>query len=728
MVDCSFEYLIPQDKKYNILIVEDSKFFNKKIHSILCKNQNFILSQAFDFEQASSFLKDKKYDFIILDLNLPDAFGENLLLKIKEISDAKIVVLTSQTDAKLREALFGLGIIEYIIKDKDIKSSIKLINRTISLIEKNRQDTILIVTDLQDMRNNLKNILTTREYKVIERTPTIEIKDISDKIKISTIIVDMQLHSIDSFDLLREIKEDIKLCNIPIISISNSNNPDDLSKSLKYGASYFIHQPFNIEEFTLKVDFAVEIYRKRVELLCSQTILQEYKDAVDESNIVSKTDLKGKITYVNKKFCEISGYSENELIGKPHNIIRHEDMSKIAFKELWETILKKESWSGIVKNRKKDGSAYFVQTTVKPILDYADNIIEFIAIRTDITQREKYKEILEKDLTISNNNLRYLSQYEEAISEFVAIFKTDHENYIIYINENFCKLSGYTKDELIGKKCSYIRAQKHVKRGDCDKLLNVLSEKKKVHMLFENVAKDGSTYFTDTKAFPLLDNDENVAEHLFLMYDVTEIVNIHTELEETQKDIIYKMGEIGESRSKETGNHVKRVANYSKILAKLVGLSEKDTEILYTASPMHDIGKVGIPDSILNKPGKLNESEWKVMKTHAKIGYDILKNSKREILKAAALISYTHHEKWDGTGYPRGLKAEQIDIFGRITALADVFDALGSDRVYKKAWKLEDIITLLKNEKGKHFDPKLVNLFLENLDQFLAIKEKYIDL
>ena len=142
---------------------------------------------------------------------------------------------------------------------------------------------------------------------------------------------------------------------------------------------------------------------------------------------------------------------------------------------------------------------------------------------------------------------------------------------------------------------------------------------------------------------------------------------------------------------------------------------------------MHDIGKVAIPDKILKKPGKLTDEEWVIMRSHCKVGYKILKDSSRPILKAAALVAYRHHEKWDGTGYPNGTKGESIHIFGRITAIADVFDALGSDRCYKKAWDLEKILNLFKEEKGKHFDPKLVDLFLDNLDKFLLIRDKFQD-
>jgi len=209
--------------------------------------------------------------------------------------------------------------------------------------------------------------------------------------------------------------------------------------------------------------------------------------------------------------------------------------------------------------------------------------------------------------------------------------------------------------------------------------------------------------------------------------NVTSAVLAEAEVINTQKEIVYAMGEIGETRSKETGNHVKRVAKYSKLMAQLYGLNQKDIDTLTMASPMHDIGKVAIPDAILNKPGKFTPEEFEIMKEHAVLGYKMLKNSNKDILKAAAIVSHEHHEKWDGSGYPRNLKEDEIHIFGRITAIADVFDALGSDRVYKKAWELNKILDLFKDQSGKHFDPNLIKLFLDNLDDFLEIRDKYQD-
>jgi putative nucleotidyltransferase with HDIG domain len=187
------------------------------------------------------------------------------------------------------------------------------------------------------------------------------------------------------------------------------------------------------------------------------------------------------------------------------------------------------------------------------------------------------------------------------------------------------------------------------------------------------------------------------------------------------------MGAIGERRSKETGNHVKRVALYSEILALKYGLSKEEAELLKLASPMHDIGKVGISDEILNKPAKLTAEEFNIMKKHAKLGYKMLKSSDKEILKTAAIVAYQHHEKYNGTGYPKQLKGEDIHIYGRITAIADVFDALGSERIYKKAWSLEEIFELFKKERGEHFDPILIDIFFEHFDDFNKVRLKYLD-
>jgi response regulator RpfG family c-di-GMP phosphodiesterase len=226
----------------------------------------------------------------------------------------------------------------------------------------------------------------------------------------------------------------------------------------------------------------------------------------------------------------------------------------------------------------------------------------------------------------------------------------------------------------------------------------------------------------------LTDLDKQLLEIYAANVAITyENLLMRDDIQETQKELVYMLGEAVEQRSKETGAHVKRVAQISQLLAAAYGLPEQEAELIKLASPLHDVGKVGIPDNILNKPGKHTPEEWEIMKTHAMIGEEILAKSDKRILQLGSIIAGQHHEKWDGNGYPRGLKGEEIHVAGRITALADVFDALGSKRCYKEAWPIEKIIAIIKDEKGKQFEPKLVDLFVENIDALVAIRAEFPD-
>ncbi len=200
---------------------------------------------------------------------------------------------------------------------------------------------------------------------------------------------------------------------------------------------------------------------------------------------------------------------------------------------------------------------------------------------------------------------------------------------------------------------------------------------------------------------------------------------LNRDIIKTQKDVTFTLGEIIETRSGEAGQHVRRVAENSRLLAQLAGLSDQECELLRMASPMHDLGKIGIPDAILNKPGKLTDEEWQIMKKHTEIGCQVLKTTDQAIIQMGAIICGQHHEKWDGTGYPHGLKGDAIHIFARITSLIDVFDALTHKRTYKEAWSIEATLELIKKDRGSHFDPFLVDLFLDNIDQFLEIQQAF---
>ena len=197
------------------------------------------------------------------------------------------------------------------------------------------------------------------------------------------------------------------------------------------------------------------------------------------------------------------------------------------------------------------------------------------------------------------------------------------------------------------------------------------------------------------------------------------------ELQESRLQIIQRLGRAAEYRDNETGLHVIRISHFSRLLALAANFSEQAAENLFYAAPMHDVGKIGIPDRILLKPGPLDENEWKIMRKHPDIGAEIIGEHPSPLLKDAYTIALTHHEKWDGSGYPKGLKNTEIPLIGRIIAVVDVFDALTTARPYKHAWPVKDAIELIRSESGRHFDPELVECFINQLPRILEIMQQW---
>jgi len=189
--------------------------------------------------------------------------------------------------------------------------------------------------------------------------------------------------------------------------------------------------------------------------------------------------------------------------------------------------------------------------------------------------------------------------------------------------------------------------------------------------------------------------------------------------------IVQRLGMAAEYRDEETGSHILRMSHICALLARASGWSEADCDLILNASPMHDIGKIGIPDAILLKPGKFEPHEWEIMKTHAAIGSKLLDGDDSELMHMAREIALCHHEKWDGSGYPNGLAGEAIPQPGRIAALADVFDALTSERPYKKSWPIDAAMAYIEGNSGRHFDPALVEIFRQELPGILKIREHF---
>jgi HD-GYP domain-containing protein (c-di-GMP phosphodiesterase class II) len=494
--------------------------------------------------------------------------------------------------------------------------------------------------------------------------------------------------------------------------------------------------------YKVKEDNYIKKYISEL-ILMQENMNLSVKDVVNTNNINELNSLKKSFNTFEYKFENLRNSflsEEDDFIDifikdihkskKIQNNLLVISQNELKIEEAFETIFILQSEKIMLDNL--FDANYPLENTTRKILE------EEVLKTKDLVTIKKFSDVkyYSKEVLFQYKEQKYLDKWLEKILVFQKSYNNSLvEEYISIVQ----RIGGYAVQ------IKNIEEKSLILQNEINK---ILSSSKDVNIQIANdieqISQDfiSKVYVSATIIFLLTlifigFFSYKVSKNVGLSFDeveakvedgLTEINQLYKELEDTQKEVIFTMGAIGESRSKETGNHVKRVAEYSKLLALYYGLDEKESNMLKQASPMHDIGKVAIPDAILNKPAKFTIEEFEIMKKHSFIGYDMLKHSNRQLLKTAAIVAYEHHEKYDGSGYPRGLIGEEIHIYGRITAIADVFDALGSDRCYKRAWELDKILNLFQEEKGKHFDPVLIDLFFENLDEFLKIRENFKDI
>ena len=324
----------------------------------------------------------------------------------------------------------------------------------------------------------------------------------------------------------------------------------------------------------------------------------------------------------------------------------------------------------------------------------------------------------------ANRKEQLLEQYRKVVDIASIVYKADADERITYVNREFSAMSGFAPDEVIGKDATEI-LHPDTSETLIAQIRSEVNGGRVWQGKLEHRKDDGGKLITDTTVMPIVGIDGRISEFIAVSHDITPIVSMKQEVADTQKELLYRLGEISEIRSEETGQHVRRVSEIVGVLGRACGMDEVEVELLKTAAPMHDVGKIGIPDALLLKPGAYTDEEFEQMKAHTTIGYQLFKNSARKMLGAAAIIAHEHHEKWDGSGYPRGLKGEDIHIYGRLTAIADVFDALSHKRVYKDAWHVDETLDFIRKESGRAFDPTLVDLFFDHLDEILRIRKRF---
>ncbi len=426
------------------------------------------------------------------------------------------------------------------------------------------------------------------------------------------------------------------------------------------------------------------------------------------ANSIVITDTKGIIQWVNPAFTKLTGYSMDEAIGKnPRDLIQSGKQDREFYKTMWDTILAGNAWRGELINRRKDGALYHEEMTLTPVLDKNGELIRFIAVKQDISERVQGEQALRE----SEEKHRLLF---ESANDSIFLMKEDT---FIDCNTRTLSMFGCNREQIIGKSpidfSPEFQPDGQRSQDKARKKINAVLSGKPQFFEWKHSRLDNK-FFDAEVSLNLLELDSEIYIQA-IVRDITDRKQAEIKIIEAYDNTLEGWAKALELRDKETEGHTRRVTDLTEKLAQQFDISGEKLVDIRRGAILHDIGKLAIPDEILQKPGKLSSNEWKIMTQHPWTGYKLL--APIEFLKGSLDIVLYHHEKWDGSGYLQGLKGEDIPLAARIFAVVDVWDAVQSDRPYKKAWSRSKAIELIKKGSGKHFDPDVIKVFLELVDQ-----------
>lgn len=578
---------------------------------------------------------------------------------------------------------------------------------------------VLYAEDDTETREELQSILELYVAELYIAKNGREGLDLYKKYFPDIVITDIQMPEMNGLSMAADIR--VLNSQQPIIILSAYNDVEYLFRALELGIQHYITKPISIERLLNKLAELTERMQLLKQVEENRRLLEQYKMLVDEKAIVVKMDKNGNIIYMNQQFCEISGYSEAELLGQYYLFSLDEDGQQDVLNDIKQSLEKNNKWQGILKKRAKSGCIYVVDVTLVAIIDALNKVSEFVALMVDMSEvYEKFERLslnLKQDLSEQKH---YLQEYERAFELGTSLCIINTDGQIISANKNFSATLNYTPGQLNGLSlCDLVQNGVDFKERVLKKVINHGFSSRVIKVL----TKNGGFRTLSIIVVGIHNQAGDIHSLMNLCHDISETINSNEDIIENQKDLIYVLGEVVENRSHETGLHIKRVALISELLARKYGFSEEYATMIKLASPLHDIGKVGIPDDILHKNGKLSVDEYQIIKKHAELGYRLLNKLDKPLIKMAATIAHEHHEYFNGLGYPTGLVGEHIAIEARIVSLVDVFDALSSRRIYKEPWTDAEIIDYLNKNKSVQFDPELVDLFMENFDEIISIRE-----
>ena len=540
------------------------------------------------------------------------------------------------------------------------------------------------------------------------------------------VLTDIQMPRMNGIEMAMAIRQENR--DVPIVVTTAFNDSDYLLRSIEAGITAYETKPLDLYRLIGKLSEIAKHLTLEQENRRMHRILAQYQTAIDESTHIMHLDRDLRIVHINDKLRGALAADTDAFLQRPL-FERFATETEREHRQLEEAFCKRKEWQGSLRYSDPDGKTerYF-RVTMFPMGNFSDARASHSLFMQDITELMRYRQILQEELSDTrrtlDENINYLHQYQKIIDEATAICTFLPDGTIRRTDANFEQMLCGTKEEFAGR--DFFEICRGMRENLPDFVARSYETRDFVHIL-TRCRKDSrhKERIAHSIFRPIFTLDGKIEEIIGIHQDITELIELNEEIKSTQKEILFRLGAVAENHSKETGLHVRRVAEYSKRLAGLYGLSPEECEIVYAAAPMHDIGKLSIPDHILNKPGPLTPEEFEVMKSHTLKGEEMFAGSERPFMKAAAIIAAQHHENYDGSGYPRGLAGERIHIFGRIVAIADVFDALSFERVYKDAWELEEILDFLQQNRGKKFDPTLIDLFFRHIEDFLKIRKIY---
>ena len=585
---------------------------------------------------------------------------------------------------------------------------------------------ILVVNDRESQRVAVRAMLAPLDLDVVEADSGREALRAVLRQTFAVILMDVRMPSLDGYETAKLIRERSHVGVTPIIFFTAfGRDESETLSAYQSGAVDFIFTPIIADVLRAKVAAFVDLSMQSQELKRSLASITDLNTALRDSEVRVQAVLQNVadgivtagagalIESFNIAAQRLFGYSEEEVIGQPLQLLiayrRHDDFSDaMRAAKLLPAEKRTRAEPTETVGRRKDRTTFPMEMDVSQ-MEIGDRAFTIACIRDISGRKERAEGERRRGQALRREAQRERAAFEEApIGSVLA----GRDGQIERVNQAICRMTGYTAAELIGTDFLQLTHPEDPQDGATVVAAVMKGDSATQHFEKRYEFRNGRVFEGRVAVTAIRDDAQQITQLFAQIEDVTDARRTARELEHAQFEMLARLAAAAEYRDDETGQHTRRVGNLSVTIAEGLGLPESEVELIRLAAPLHDIGKIAIPDAVLGKPGKLTGDEYEQMKTHTAVGAQMLAGSDFALVELAEEIAASHHEKWDGSGYPAGLAGEAIPIAGRIVAVADVFDALTHQRPYKKAWSVEDAITEMRNQSGRHFDPKVLEAFL----------------